>query len=326
MKQLKPWLFSLFLFTFLAVACAAPAEQDRIPYSTPGEEQQLAGVPEIIHPSAEIEKAAPSPPSYTYPATREASIPPPGMTPTSSPTPKAATCWRSEGHFENGSLETPRKKDPVEFRIFLPPCYDVDSERRHPVLYLLHGQGFTDEQWERIGAGETASRLIADGEVPPFLIVMPRYRSWTEPYKNDFGRVMVEELIPWIDAEYRTIPERNYRAVGGLSKGAGWAVHLGLKYWETFAAIGGHSLAVFWNDTLYIRTWLEEIPRENLPRIYLDIGDQDRSVIMSSNNWFSEVLVDYGVPHEWYLFSGNHDEAYWRENAERYLRWYSLEW
>ncbi len=85
--------------------------------------------------------------------------------------------------------------------------------------------------------------------LPPFLIVMPRDRLWEQPENDPFGEVVVEKLIPLIDRNYRSLSERSYRAVGGLSRGAGWAVHLGLSHWELFGAIGGHSLPVFWSDT-----------------------------------------------------------------------------
>jgi enterochelin esterase-like enzyme len=243
-----------------------------------------------------------------------------------SPDPSSWRCWQNGGHFEHHQLAASELLEPLEFRVYLPPCYEAEPERRYPVLYLLHGQSYLDDQWQRLGAGDTADRLIAKGEITPFLIVMPRYRLWSDPDVNNFGAVMIQSLIPWIDANYRTQPDRNFRAVGGLSKGAGWAVHLGLTSYDTFAAIGGHSLAVFWSDTYQIRSWLEEIPPEMMPRIFLDIGEKDRPQILSSAVWFEEILTLYKIPHEWYLLTGYHDESYWSANMERYLRWYGREW
>jgi enterochelin esterase-like enzyme len=313
------------MLAFLAASCANPVVRDpllpfpvvkELPGSVTQESIVLTAHPPPGTPSMRAAFASPTPSTPK----------PPTHTPAYSPTPTQLTCWQKGGRFEHGSLESPLLNHSLDFRVFLPPCYGVESERRYPVLYLIHGQGYDDEQWQRLGAGELASSLIAAGEIPPFLIVMPRYRLWSDPDKNNFGQVVVEQLVPWVDSEYRTKPERTSRAIGGLSKGAGWAVHLGLSRWENFGAIGGHSLAVFWTDTVTIRTWLERIPRENLPRIYLDIGDKDTPVSMSSSMWFEETLTEYGIPHEWYLFTGNHDEAYWSGNLERYLRWYSKEW
>ena len=227
---------------------------------------------------------------------------------------------------EQTSLSDPRLKLPMEVRIFLPPCYTEQPERRYPVLYLIHGQNYNDDQWDRLGVDETAAALMASGEMPPFIIVLPRDRSWDQPSVDPFGRVLVEQLLPWMDATYRTLPERAYRAVGGLSRGAGWALHLGLSRWELFGAIGGHSLPVFWEDTAHIRTWLDAIPSELLPRIYLDIGEKDRPQIMESAVWFENLLSDKGIPHEWYLFPGYHEEAYWQSHVQAYLRWYAALW
>lgn len=213
---------------------------------------------------------------------------------------------------------------PMEYRVYLPPCYDALAEQRFPVLYLIHGQSFNDDQWDRLGADDTAGALVAAGELPPFLIVMPRDRSWAQPEEDMFGRVLLEALIPAIDENYRTLAGRQHRAIGGLSRGAGWAVHLGLSRWELFGAIGAHSLPVFWSDTGKVRGWLKAIPPEQLPRIYMDTGEKD--YLIRSTVWFEDVLTELDIPHEWHLFSGYHEEAYWQAHVEQYLRWYAAGW
>ncbi len=140
--------------------------------------------------------------------------------------------------------------------MYLPACYDQETDRLYPVLYMVHGQNYNHDQWDRLGIDETADVLIASGEISPVIIVLPRDRSWAQPTEDAFGAVLAEQLIPYIDKHYRTVPKRSNRAVGGLSRGAGWAIHLGLSYWELFGAIGAHSLPVFWTDTNYIRGWL----------------------------------------------------------------------
>jgi enterochelin esterase-like enzyme len=214
----------------------------------------------------------------------------------------------------------------MEYAVYLPPCYDQEDSRRYPVLYLIHGQNFNHDQWDRLGVDETANELVGTGELPPFLIVLPRDRVWTQPDEDPFGQVLAERLVPTIDAQYRTRRAREFRAVGGLSRGAGWAVHLGLSSWRLFGAIGGHSLPVFWADTPHIRRWLDEIPARSLPRIYLDIGDKDRPAILESALWFENLLTEKGIPHEWHLYTGYHEEAYWAAHVEEYLRWYAAEW
>ncbi len=69
---------------------------------------------------------------------------------------------------------------------------------------------------------------------------MPRDRRWSQPDEDKFGQAVAEVLIPWIDAHYRTIPDRAFRAIGGrIPGGAGWAVHLALSRWELFGGVGG---------------------------------------------------------------------------------------
>jgi enterochelin esterase-like enzyme len=227
---------------------------------------------------------------------------------------------------EMGSLPVDMLPEPLDFRVYLPPCYEEQPGRRYPVLYLIHGQSSTDDQWDRLGADETAEALIAAGEAPPFLIVMPRDRRWSQPDEDRFGQAVVEALIPWIDAHYHTLPEREFRAIGGLSRGAGWAVHLALSRWQLFSALGAHSLPVFWIDTYHIKEWLSAIPPENMPRIYMDNPNNDRPEILNSSIWFEKLLTQRGIPHEWHLFTGYHDENYWQAHVEQYLRWYVEPW
>ncbi len=200
-------------------------------------------------------------------------------------TPTELACLNGSGRMEIHSLRSERLKLPMEYRVWLPPCYDEQPERRYPVLYMIHGQNYNEDQWDRLGIDETAASLINAGEIPPLIIVMPRDRNWGQPSEDKFGRVLVEELIPTIDANYQSNPDRLYRAIGGLSRGAGWAIHLGLRDWTLFSALGAHSLPVFWEDTSRVHGWLQEIPTSDLPRILLDIGDRDRPEILASAHW-----------------------------------------
>lgn len=212
----------------------------------------------------------------------------------------------------------------MEVRVYVPACHKERNDQRFPVLYLIHGQSYTEDQWDRLGADEALDELVSSGEVTPFIIVMPRDRLWVDPVESNFGQVFIEELIPWVDRTYRTIADRQHRAVGGLSRGAAWALHLGLSRWELFGSIGAHSSPIFFSDASKLRRWLREIPKEQLPRIYLDIGDRD--YLNESNEWLKKVLDDENVPHEYYLFPGYHEETYWSAHIEQYLVWYAQEW
>jgi enterochelin esterase-like enzyme len=258
--------------------------------------------------------------------------PPPTWTPvppTATRTPIPATptpaCTETTGQVLAASLSTdllPDKKLP--YRVYLPPCYAADKGARYPVLYLLHGQTYTEDQWIRLGAVKNADRLIASRQVVPFLIVLPYDKSWRQPDEDNFGKALVEELIPAIDAAYRTRPERQFRAIGGLSRGGAWAIHLGLTDYPLFGAIGAHSPAVFWRDGIHLAGWLNDIPDDSLPRMFVDIGDNDKGI--DGVITLEDLLTKRGVEHEYYLFKGFHDETYWSAHVEEYLRWYAGGW
>ena len=260
------------------------------------------------------------PTSTLNPATTSTKLP----SNVSTPTPLA--CLQRGGRIEEGSLSTKLLRLPLDFRVYLPPCYAEQPERRYPVLYLIHGQSYNDDQWDRLGADETADRLIASGQVSPFIIVMPhdRYGNQVEP--GDFGQALIDALIPWVDRHYRTIPERLSRAVGGLSRGGGWSVDLGIGHWQYFGALGAHSPAIFPDGARNLRRWLQEIPRGYTPRIYIDVGDKDLPEIFDAATWFEDILNQMGIPHEWHLFTGFHNEEYWKNHLEGYLRWYASDW
>ena len=258
-------------------------------------------------------------PSSTFAPTLPATSTP-SPVPTSTSTPLA--CLTNPGRIEEGSLDS--TKPAQEFRIYLPPCYDEKTDQRYPVLYLLHGQTYTDDQWIRLGAVEVADELILSGESVPFIIVFPDDRYWNLPPGPGFGQRLEEVLIPYIDSTYRTLPDRNQRAIGGMSRGAGWALHLGLTRWDLFGTIGLHSLAVLQKDASEIRDWLRDIPPLSRPRVFMDIGDNDQEYEMAQK--VEAQFNAFHLTHEWHLYSGSHTEEYWSAHVEEYIRWYAEGW
>lgn len=249
---------------------------------------------------------------------------PPTLTPSPSPLPTSTplACLTSPGRVEEGIVDS--TTPPQEFRIYLPPCYDEQTDQRYPVLYLLHGQTYTDDQWIRLGAVTASDDMILSGESVPFIIVFPDDRYWNLPPGAGFGQRLVEELIPYIDSTYRTLADRDHRAIGGLSRGAGWALRLGLTNWQLFDAVGLHSLAVLQKDASEIPEWLAEIPPPSRPRLFMDVGDNDQELEMAQR--VEAQLAEWGVSHEWHLYTGAHTEEYWSAHVEEYLRWYTEAW
>ena len=239
--------------------------------------------------------------------------------PTQTPTVTPLTCLVQPGSVEQGSvLET---KPPQEYLIYLPPCYYDKPEERYPVLYLLHGQTYTNDQWLRLGAVQVIDRLILNGEASPFITVFPDDRYWNVQAGPGFGQRLVDNLVPYIDQNYRTIADREHRAIGGMSRGAGWALRLGLERWQLFGSLGLHSLAAFGDDRPFLLDWVRAIPPKSWPNIFLDVGESDTE--LGFNTLFEANLTKLGVPHEWHLYPGAHDENYWKAHVEEYLRWYA---
>jgi S-formylglutathione hydrolase FrmB len=238
-----------------------------------------------------------------------------------SPTPQAPACLSLPGTLGRDSLET--TQPPQEFIFYLPPCYFEFQTNRYPVVYLLHGQTYTDEQWVRVGAVAAADRLITSGETDPFIMVLPDDRYWNAVAGPGFGDRLLA-LIPHIDETYRTEADREHRSLGGLSRGAGWAARLGFTHPDLFGSIGLHSPAIFKQDGPYLHAWIESIPEDERPRLWLDIGDWDTE--LGDGNLLTEYLAQVGYPHEFHLYNGDHSENYWSLHVEEYLSWYAHGW
>lgn len=229
------------------------------------------------------------------------------------------------GSVERYQIDSDLLNGPLFFSVYFPPCYDPQRESGYPVLYALHGQNFNDTMWIDLGLADTADALIREQMAVPFLAVMPYEEYYYRSAEvNNFPAAILEEIIPWVERSFNVCTEKTCRALGGISRGASWAARIGLAEWELFGAIGAHSLPTFRGDISNLPQWLEEIPSGEEPRIYLDTGRFDPEVKNAYR--FEQVLSEKGIPHDWHLNSGRHNEAYWSENMESYLRWYSEGW
>jgi enterochelin esterase-like enzyme len=264
--------------------------------------------------------ATAAPVTLSAPTEQQVSIVPaePGATSTPS------GCQETTGTIDTGVITTKLLDKPMRYNVYLPPCYSTTQPRRYPVLYLLHGQNYDEGQWLRLGAASALDRLIASGDVSPFIIVMPYDYSYKQPTEYGFEDTFIQLLIPQIDLTYRTFKDASQRAVGGLSRGGAWAIRLGTRHPELFSAIGGHSPSIFYVDMDTLAMRMFNIPSGQIPRIWLDAGDSDSEY--ETVTAFEKFLTKNNIPHEWHEYIGWHDETYWSAHVEEYLRWYSEEW
>ena len=148
------------------------------------------------------------------------------------------------GTLGTASAPSPALGTPIDYTVYLPYGYDR-SRDRYPVLYLLHGRGDTMQAWTQVKAD--LDKLIADGDVPPVIAVMPD-APWSErgswyvdsAYTGDDPGSPVEtaltrDLIAHVDATYRTSPQRNARLIGGYSMGGAGALRYALAHQDLFA-------------------------------------------------------------------------------------------
>lgn len=135
--------------------------------------------------------------------------------------------------------------------VYTPPGYDQESSKRYPVLYLQHGGGENETGWSSQGkAGLIMDNLIAEGKATPFIIVMDN-GSWTmskgrrdggtwppEGWADGFQKTLLEEIIPMIDAQYRTLADQAHRGMAGLSMGGMQTNIIGMENPDVFSLIG----------------------------------------------------------------------------------------
>jgi enterochelin esterase family protein len=214
--------------------------------------------------------------------------------------------------------------------LYLPPGYDPNSDRRYPVLYLNHGGGDDDAKWsntERNGghAQNILDNLIADGKAKPMIVVMPNTRGLAaaEPPPMDGDdnctKEYVQNIIPYVDGHYRTLADRNGRALAGLSMGGFVVMHTGLSRLDTFSELYVYSSGHFPNTRDKFEERFKSLlsdpdthQRFNVP-LYFAAGETD----IALNNCLANMAIvnKYGLRNFWVLSTGGHDWANWR----RYL-------
>ena len=155
-------------------------------------------------------------------------------------------------------------------------------------------------------------------------MVFPYDPSYKQPDQYGFREVFLGSLIPEIDRLFRTFDDREHRAIGGMSRGGAWALHLGANFPQMFGSVGGHSPSIFFADGNELPELYVSIPRSTLPRIWIDIGDSDPGIKLISQ--FHQNLEEQGVKHEFYLNKGYHEGKYWAAHLREYLLWYNQGW
>ncbi|SOD79420.1 esterase [Spirosoma fluviale] len=135
-------------------------------------------------------------------------------------------------YYKSGTLSTTR-----QLLVYTPPGFNPNGKTKYPVLYLIHGGSDTEETWTKVGrANLIADNLIAQGKAKPMLIVMP-YGNVRPAPMADFTKDMVNDIVPFVEANYPVIKESKGRAVAGFSVGGGQTLNIGLTNPDKFAYV-----------------------------------------------------------------------------------------
>ena len=213
--------------------------------------------------------------------------------------------------------------------VYLPPGYD--PAKKYPVLYLLHGSGDDEKGWLTKGAAaHILDNLYADraANVTPMIVVMPYGYALKQGVKppptterearakisRAFEDEVTAELIPFIDSKYPTIPDREHRALAGLSMGGGHTLRVGLTHLDTFAWLGVMSSMLRDPAPEAVAKSLDDPATTNakLKLFYYSTGDKDRS--FDAMKTFHESLEKKGIKHRWEIKQGTHEWKVWRES------------
>lgn len=229
--------------------------------------------------------------------------------------------------------------------VYLPPCYAQHPDRTYPALYMQDGQNlfasgpedFYHRSWR---IRETADTLIFAGEIEPLIIVgvahtcehrLTEYTptaDWTQGggLADQYGRLLVEELLPFIAANYRVRPGAANAGLGGSSLGGLAALYLGLRRADIFGKLAVLSPSVWWNHRAILALVSELAPNlTSRPRIWLDIGECEGPRTITDTELLDRRLRAKGWrPREDLLFQrvpgGTHDEAAWSQRVAPMLR------
>jgi len=221
-------------------------------------------------------------------------------------------------------------------KVYTPPTYDKDSAARFPVLYLQHGAGENETSWSNQGRetfimdnlysvspATKAMIIVNDNGIVPPRTPPPasralertgniRARSMADNMFAEFDHVLINELIPYIDKNFRTIPDREHRAFAGLSMGGAQAFRIGLAHLDTFAWLGAFSAAVANLDlaTDYNGKLADPQINKQLKLLWMGVGKQDGlhdGLVAIHQN-----LEKAGVNHIWVESEGGHVWSEWR--------------
>ncbi len=204
---------------------------------------------------------------------------------------------------------------PRQIHVYLPHGYAEQAGRPYPVLFVHDGK-----EYATLGSMvDVADNLIASGEISPIVIVFIDPVDRNSEYMADdrFMEMIVEEIVPWVEEEYRVSDEPSERGMMGASLGGLISVYITWNYPGIFGFCASQSGA-FFPDRSTVMRMVEEGPRRDI-RYYLDWGTYETD-IARSNEEMREALLGGGHELEWHVFHEGHSWGSWRAHVDDILR------
>jgi len=268
----------------------------------------------------------------------------------------ASPARASLGRIECRSLPSDILGHPVGYCAILPPSYDTEKKRHYPVLYFLHGLGDNEQFLVRSGGWNIVEDEWQQKKIGEFLIVTPEADTTFYINSRD-GRVRYEdfflqELIPFIESNYRVTAKRAARGIGGISMGGYGALHIAFDHPRLFVSVAANSAALFEKfpvvkfadpqssgllralrafGTPPDRKFWERNDPLRLARvanlaglsIYFDCGTEDDYGFEHGAQALHDVLAARKIPHEFHLYPGHHDAVYFAAHLPAVLEFAS---
>lgn len=333
----KRLLFLFACLTFVLLAACEPLAPEQTPrYIVVTGETPNAAEPTptfLLGASPASEGTQASAPAIAAAGTVHTPVPSATLTPLPiTPTVTPFACSDSAGRVIESSFFSAVVGSEVSYRMYQPPCF-YETLQRYPYVILLHGTGYDDGMWIDLNAPEVMDRGIADGSLPPMVLIMPDGGYLSElndqPDGDSYESLILDELIPAIEADFCLWGSRQGRAIGGISRGGFWAFSIALRHPDLFGAVGGHSPHFEDGNALPEYNPLDLAGRVNLDayplRIYLDHAAED--YVSPNVIRMSEILRAGGIEHEYLINpTGNHDMDYWGAHVPEYLSFYGQPW
>jgi enterochelin esterase-like enzyme len=205
--------------------------------------------------------------------------------------------------------------------VYTPPGYS--AQKKYPVMYLLHGIGGDEKEWFNQGAPNVIlDNLYAEKKLVPMIVILPNGRAQPNdravgniyaggPAFANFEKDLLNDVIPFVEANYLVVKDREHRALAGLSMGGGQTLNFGLGHLDTFAWLGSFSAAPNTKKPQELVPDAKETTQK-LKLLWISCGDQDGLITLSRN--LHQYLVQNQVPHLWHVDSGKHEFPVWRND------------